>query len=941
MKFGKRIQAIMVPEWRIKYVNYKALKKSIKRAKIRALTTTTDHNDQSASYSDSCATAADFPEHEDNDFELQEHENPPVRHLQQNAAQQQAEQQRQHQEPNVQQVEQRRPSQHDESCVIELHDAVEYTQQHQNEQSESSSSSTTANTTKHSSGTVESVPSSPEQHHHQHQQGARTEKSCDEQPKDDTIIQVQVDEDADKEITSNKEEANNSEKNNTRMAYMDEQEALKEWSEYIFPSSSQEFTHLLLSELNKVNEFYERTEKRYATRQGQIHQQIDLYRKMRAKRGKGISKKKVALLTKVFQEHYRSLNLLLNYRVLNYTAAVKSVKKYQKNVPDAPIGILQEYITHLKKQYFYSSPILQALIVQVEYVFTNDIFKGDRKKAMNNLREQEKTRRDSKNEVFRMGLSFGVAIALTLYAIYYYFMEYPGYRYKKTRPSYSSSVFFGYRLTLLPIIMGLLGTLNMKIWNHVRINYVFIFQLNPREHLYPAQIAEMLFWLYNMTMFSLIGYMWSVVMEYRNIINFKGLAYIYPIINGGLIIVFWCLPVKWFYGKARFWLIHTLGRIAIAPFCAVKFKDFFIADQLTSLSNVLFEIQFVVCVYPVINSEGGKGFCDKYQGLGIPILNVLPMWSRFAQCLRRFRDSRWKQWNPHMINAGKYFFSILVAIMAFVDRAVFHYTSPMLWNPAKGFWFALAIISSLYSLLWDLIMDWGLMQSKYYMLRKDLLYPKWVYYSSMIADTLMRFFWVVPFLVKAYAAHATDPWLPFLFILVELVRRGMWNVIRLENEHLNNCGQFRAVTDVPLPFEVQEDDAKAISKTYKKNSPKSIVDRIVRFVSCGKLRLVDVFFCFSGSSESKDKDVRSDPIGDFGEEQINQEDDDDEEEEEERYSDQQREDRSEQHLPNRNETRVRIEDSRRRVRHVLSEHLDIQSTEDESHHSHKSHLESS
>jgi hypothetical protein len=31
----------------------------------------------------------------------------------------------------------------------------------------------------------------------------------------------------------------------------------------------------------------------------------------------------------------------------------------------------------------------------------------------------------------------------------------------------------------------------------------------------------------------------------------------------------------------------------------------------------------------------------------------------------------------------------------------------------------------------------------------------------------------------------------------------MWNFFRLENEHLNNCGQFRAIKDIPLPFHIR------------------------------------------------------------------------------------------------------------------------------------------
>lgn len=39
---------------------------------------------------------------------------------------------------------------------------------------------------------------------------------------------------------------------------------------------------------------------------------------------------------------------------------------------------------------------------------------------------------------------------------------------------------------------------------------------------------------------------------------------------------------------------------------------------------------------------------------------------------------------------------------------------------------------------------------------------------------------------------------------LEIGRRIIWNVFRLENEQLNNCGLFRATKDIPLPFTVDE-----------------------------------------------------------------------------------------------------------------------------------------
>jgi hypothetical protein len=43
-----------------------------------------------------------------------------------------------------------------------------------------------------------------------------------------------------------------------------------------------------------------------------------------------------------------------------------------------------------------------------------------------------------------------------------------------------------------------------------------------------------------------------------------------------------------------------------------------------------------------------------------PIVNCLPAWFRFAQCLRRYRDT--KEAFPHLVNAGKYSSTFLVVV---------------------------------------------------------------------------------------------------------------------------------------------------------------------------------------------------------------------------------------------------------------------------------------
>ena len=50
------------------------------------------------------------------------------------------------------------------------------------------------------------------------------------------------------------------------------------------------------------------------------------------------------------------------------------------------------------------------------------------------------------------------------------------------------------------------------------------------------------------------------------------------------------------------------------------------------------------------------------------LVAVLPAWWRFAQCLRRYYDT--KEANPHLINAGKYSTSFFVVVFSAVASTV-------------------------------------------------------------------------------------------------------------------------------------------------------------------------------------------------------------------------------------------------------------------------------
>ena len=66
------------------------------------------------------------------------------------------------------------------------------------------------------------------------------------------------------------------------------------------------------------------------------------------------------------------------------------------------------------------------------------------------------------------------------------------------------------------------------------------------------------------------------------------------------------------------------------------------------------------------------------------VLSALPAWFRFAQCLRRYKDSR--EAFPHLVNAGKYSTTLFVAVFSFLDvYYTIHYSDSNVSICNKGF----------------------------------------------------------------------------------------------------------------------------------------------------------------------------------------------------------------------------------------------------------------
>jgi hypothetical protein len=154
------------------------------------------------------------------------------------------------------------------------------------------------------------------------------------------------------------------------------------------------------------------------------------------------------------------------------------------------------------------------------------------------------------------------------------------------------------------------------------------------------------------------------------------------------------------YREFRFEVIYALFNTVIAPFGKVRFKDFFLADIFCSLVKPFLDCYIITCFFSTDKWKSfqlGENLCFP-DDLAICLISLLPFYFRFWQCLNRFYFT--KLWFPHTINAGKYLTSMLLLLFTYYKNT---------YGANKVIFLSFQVFSTLYSLIWDFVMDWGLL----------------------------------------------------------------------------------------------------------------------------------------------------------------------------------------------------------------------------------------
>ncbi|KAG3118937.1 hypothetical protein PI124_g11578 [Phytophthora idaei] len=516
-------------------------------------------------------------------------------------------------------------------------------------------------------------------------------------------------------------------------------------------------------------------------------------------------------------ELHRLLNLLHNFALLNYTGFVKILKRYDK-IASFPVDQREQQKAKLQTFEFAKAQRCSELLKRLEQSFANWFCDGNTNVAVATLMTKKE---DFVNwSHIYLGIKAGSCLILLIWVCWDSLVvpTFHNGRENHLLDLVLTRAYPVYRGIGCLLLLHWLVGVSLYVWRVARINYRYIFELNPRRvQSYPQVFSDAT----NMT----IVYLANVLLYYKVVNGY------FPeeLLHRGYYPLALFLYTFYFYA-IRPWgqqlgMLRTLWEVIWSPLYPVSFFHTFVGDYLTSTVKVTQDVSWSVCFFAtkeflrkdvippgghasglqLMPTEDGPTLCADnvyYVNVVVPLVCALPLWWRFLQNLRRVYDT--KTWWPHLPNAAKYALTQVVVLFGLFhplhsDNSEENASQVRMFVIA---WLMLFTASSLYTWIWDVTMDWGLGRPQFKFLGDSQMFSrKWIYYVAIVADLFLRFAWTLTLIPPRGVARWLPLYLQPFTMVLELFRRTFWSFFRLENEHLRNTQGFRRVDFIPLHYD--------------------------------------------------------------------------------------------------------------------------------------------
>lgn len=360
------------------------------------------------------------------------------------------------------------------------------------------------------------------------------------------------------------------------------------------------------------------------------------------------------------------------------------------------------------------------------------------------------------------------------------------------------------------LILWCMGTV-AKICESSDVNHMFILNVDPRCRVTPefffARAATLTtLWILIFGMY-VVDYKWKILPTVWAQEGFNKRASLhfvfYPVVLLLLTVIGSLAPSTICRNRYKLAIVRSVRRTAMAPLFPVDFADNMVGDVMTSIAKPLEDVPAAVCYllshHPqeeeLVQSfiRNGDSCSATTHGLIVPLLAGLPFFFRAGQCTRRYIDTKECK---HLWNLGKYLCSLLVVVVSRCDNTTLLVT--------------VSTIATLYAFLWDVGLDWGLgirelVPFNFAQARAvtensgapklgqstgppQRHFPRKVYWLCSLVDLVARSTWVFTLMPSSLVTRNIVIRVILVSVMssVEIMRRSMWAVLRIEYEQLTN-----------------------------------------------------------------------------------------------------------------------------------------------------------
>lgn len=560
----------------------------------------------------------------------------------------------------------------------------------------------------------------------------------------------------------------------------------------------EKFEHVMNFEIQKVTNFFKAKLLDYLRKLRFIKINITILQSINFE--KDYAKLK-GELRNCFHLFYKEIILLLDFYFINHEAARKILKKQKKlyaKLPKKLTPINLEDILDENSFLQKNIPKLHKLRQELENLYLDNFYHIHNKEVGKaELNKITHGRFTSHFENFLNGMFLGFA---TLLFVLMAIMVIQG-RLDPDNDDNFNYVFHGYRGFALVLAYMWFLAWNVYGWTSYYVNYRNIFGFNYHY----STLSEIVKRNSIFTTILMLALLWYILIredeDFANILGFFPKEYA-PLVCWVFFLSYLFFPsFKYFNGEGRLYFFKLIKNLFLYSFLNVDFTMTWATEQFLSFVIPIRDVEFSFCYYIEKISVGDDSlYCSYTERLSMSlIITVLPLALRIVQCLRiMYQKHHSFAFGSDFFNALKYLTTMITVIFSFF------YSMEQKSDLYFTLWVVFAILSTVYSYFWDLKMDWGFLESssKHKYLRNQLSYAKpGFYYASIILNLFFRFCWILTLSPGIMAIFLRKQSFNFLFGVIEMVRRAIWNFFRVEMEHIANCGGFKVVEDYKLPFE--------------------------------------------------------------------------------------------------------------------------------------------